>query len=642
MTRLGSVKHWYRRLRPGLVPWLVAAVATAVLIPMHPFTGDLDRGTILAIAGLILGIAVVTVGFVGVLAQHLTETYARSLVKALLRRSTWQTAAVAEGASVVVMVGLALWRADLTTGAVAAVALCASMAASWAALLHQFQHFDPVSLIELDMEDALRRLVAEKGEPAAARQPSQSILSLILSGARKGDTDVVYAGLSAWNAILERYLQLHTVVWNDEYFYWVYARVEELIEQNARESVGLVLPAIVEGMTTLGSTAARVRNPLNAGLDEGTALLTEALVHVVELSGMSKRSPAAELAAQGIGEIGLSCLEADKFIVLQQPIEALLKVAIGTAATVPGVSRRAMIGLARQLLVLAESESPDVMRGADAERIVQRVPAVVAGDAGGDGGPSYILVAPMSEISIARLTQALAQAGDREHGAYRRRQWDGLVSAVASLCPAIYARRTRGSYVGAGTIETAAATILGLLAVDSREAIDKLIVDLSRWLIELTVVEEEEHHPADEVIGAVCLATYEASSPPNSERHSLREISTVLADGVRSAGTPQRRHLSPILRQVGAAALHFGDEGFARHLAASTLPDEPGQQRGIGVNSDPFTFGGLGQPHRIRRPGVLMAAVQEFHRYPSLQQGFLAIEEQMHAARTRKSRRRPE
>jgi hypothetical protein len=628
---------WRQKLVPGLIPWAAAFLAAVALVVLHPFTGDLDRGSILAIAGLILGIAAVTVGLISVLAQHLSETYARSLVKALLGRSTWQSAAIAEAVSLIVVLALALWRSDLTTGAVAGIALCASLFASWNALLHLFRHFDPVGLIELEKEDALQRLQAEEGAPATARQPSESILSLIVDGARKGDTDVVRAGLSAWNEILQRYLQLHTVVWNDEYFYWLYARVEELIERNAKESVGLVLPAIVEGVSTLGSTAAKVRNRLNANLDEGTTLLTEALVHVVELSATSRRSPAAELAAQGIGEIGLSCLEVEKFTVLQDPVEALVKIAIGTAEKVPGLSRRAMVALGQILLALAASESNDVMRSANAERIVKHLPQVIARDAGKDIGPSYVLVAPMSEVSLARLVQALAVARDNEDRDYRQRSWDNLATAVAGLVPEIYARRSRGSYLGPGTIETAGATILGLLCVEPRDAIDEVVEGLARWLNELSLADGEQHHPADEVMAVVCPATYVASDPPGTQRQVLRGVSSNFANGVRKANAQQRRRLSPILRQVGAAALDFGDQPMADLMAANTLPPLP-RQSGIGLDLDPFSFGLHGIPILLSRPGLPLPSLPNVGQDPALQQRFLALERQAHVARPRRSR----
>ena len=69
LSRFSGVRLWQ-----AVLPWIVALIAAAVLLWRRPFTSDLDRGSIFAIAGFILAILAVTFGLVAVLGQHLAET----------------------------------------------------------------------------------------------------------------------------------------------------------------------------------------------------------------------------------------------------------------------------------------------------------------------------------------------------------------------------------------------------------------------------------------------------------------------------------------------------------------------------------------------------------------------------------------
>ena len=74
---------------------MIAAPAV-VLGLVHPLRVQLDRGSILAIAGFILAIVALTFGLLTVLYKHLAETNARALVRAVDRGSMWKSTVVAE------------------------------------------------------------------------------------------------------------------------------------------------------------------------------------------------------------------------------------------------------------------------------------------------------------------------------------------------------------------------------------------------------------------------------------------------------------------------------------------------------------------------------------------------------------------
>ena len=609
-------------------PWAIAALATGLLMVLHPFKGQLDRGSVFAIVALLLATAAVTVGLVSVLAQHLSETYARSVVTPLLSRSTWLIVAVCEGLGVGALVALTLWRTDMSTGAAAGFVLAASLSTSWAAVLQLFKHFDPVSLIRLQRDDALRRLQHEGGTATAARQPSESILSLIVTGGAKSDIDVVTAGFSAWNDILARYLQMNALVYYDEYISWLYARSQELVERHAKDSVGLILPTVVEGVTALGKTAGAYRNPLNAELDEGSYLLCETLKHVVELSGTDRRSPAANLAADGIAGIGKACVAAEKFAVLTTPVKTLIAIGAATAEPLPYTSRIASAGLAELLFRLAESHSLDVMRHANAEDIAEGLHKIIGHERGGLG-PGHGLVAPMSQFSLPRLCQALA-AAPAEDEDYHRRQWDNLVLSLAGLHREIFNHPRPDSSQRMYTVEAAATTILCLLTIGQREELIRAITELSALLIDAALAERQPMH-AEDALAAACLTTYYASVSAAGAEARLRAVSVSAANRIREAEPQVRRRLSPILRRVGATALRFNDAEMARIMAESVgaEPMSPYPRKSIG--GDPFDLGTGGHTHvGLGRPGVNMVDVPTSFQDPELQGRLLQMEAELH------------
>jgi hypothetical protein len=616
------------RLIRGIGPWVAAAAGSLLLVVWNPFTGSLDRGSILAVGGLILAIAAVTVGLVSVLAQHLAETYARSLVYALLGRSTWLIAAAGESLGLVLLVVLALWRPDESAGAVAGVVLVCSLYASAAAVLQLFWQFDPLSLVRLQTVDALERLVRARGAPEATRTPRQSILSLLVTAAGKADTEVVAASLAAWNQILDRYLSLHTTLWNDEYLYWLFARCEELLEQHARESVGLILPTVVEGVSALGVTSAAHTNALNAALDEGTFLFTESLVHVVQLAGTSKRSPAAQMAADGLGQIGEACVSAGKFAVLQAPIDALIKVGVGTAANLPDIASRASIGLSKILLVVAAADDDDVMRLATAEDIVQGLALIVEKEKPGLG-PGHFLVAPLSDLSVPRLCQALVLAPEEQRVAMRRRPWDELALVTGRLPMTIAKHQSKTPMVRESAVEAAGTTILAILAGDQREALLKLVEELSTWIVGMAIDQRNSPASAD-ALSAVSLACYVSSDPPRGDRATLRKVVLDVADRIRMASPATRRRLSPVLRRIGATALYFEDGEMADVMGGSTLTKSPSGYPSSQPDAPFEVSRGLGMPYRLTRPGVKVVPASTFFADPELQARFLKLEQEKH------------
>ncbi len=168
-------------------PWTWLVAAAGAILAADPLRAVLDRGSVLAIAGLLLGVVAITFGFVAILAQHLSEMYSRTLVRVLYERSAWRTTVVAEGIGTVVVVVVALWRPDQSAGACAVLILTVSLTESWGALTQLLGQFDPIGLIAHQRADAMEQMTAATGHVQVALTASQAILNLVSAAAAKGD-----------------------------------------------------------------------------------------------------------------------------------------------------------------------------------------------------------------------------------------------------------------------------------------------------------------------------------------------------------------------------------------------------------------------------------------------------------------------
>ena len=357
----------FRAQSRAVWPWFATGVAISGLLVADRVPGSLDRGSILAIGASVLAIVAVTFGVVAVLAQHLSETYARAISELFNRTAIWKIAVVSEGIAFVLSVTLAYWRPDATSGVVAILLAATSLVESWFAITQLLNYFDATVIIESLKVDALAAIEREPDKSSAAIQPSQAILNLILIAARKGDVEVVGSGLAAWNDILGRYLASASIVYGDPYLYWLEGRCGELVEEYAQQSIGLVLPVVVRGIGYLARSTASSRNPLNAALDEGTALFVRTLRSAVMITGQAPRSTAAGEAIEGIGAASLACLDVGKFTVAQFPIDELKTIGLAASTLAPGIASQSTIKLCETALALAKANSNDVMRLADAE-----------------------------------------------------------------------------------------------------------------------------------------------------------------------------------------------------------------------------------------------------------------------------------
>lgn len=608
--------------------WLFAGAVTAWLLLAHPFMGELDRGSILALAGLILAIVAVTFGLVAVTAQHLSETYSRSLVEALYKRSIWRMVVLGEGVGALYVVALSLWSPDMTSGAVGGVVLLASMIQSWRALTQLLHHFDPLGLIQVRRAEAVDHLNKAEHPDAVATTAAQTILSLMLSGAAKGDTDVIAEGMAAWNVLLLSYLKVAVLSWSDPLVSWIYARSEELVEQYAQESVGLVLPVVVEGLEALGKTTASYRNPVNPDFDEATWQMVRVLKTAVQVSGASRRSPAAPIAARGVGSIGQACVAASKFTTLQHPVSVLTQIGLGTATPAIDVASQASIALANLVILLANTESKDVMRYANAETATDGLQKIALA-AGGEIGPAHFLVAPLSQSSLPRICQVLECAAAREPDATQAANWDRLASRMASFCCDLSNNAEVGHIVRCNAVESTGALIHGLLAVPLRQSIIELIERTTTRLLRVALEDADGRLSADQALSEALLAMYYAANAEPIATEAPRQVVLTTINATEQADEQMRWRLARGFRKIGAAAIQYGDNETAMAVAKAAPPRRPSMSKQIRLVEDAFEFPfGRSNTNLLTARGLVVQDWPNHHLNPQHQRAYLEVEQQ--------------
>jgi hypothetical protein len=615
-------------------PWPYAFIAALSVTVFQPFPGDLDRGTILAIAGLDLVVVAAAFGLLALLAQHLAESYSRRMLSSLLTTLNWQWTLGAQGVGVVYVVALALWRPAISTGVAATVLLSIGLIESWRLLRQLLDRFDPVELVRAQTNEGLRRLSLAPAPQLTdvAVADCESILQVLVAAGDRADTTVVRECFQGWNRVLQEYVARADLFFNDGLLYWLFARCQEMVEKYARESAALVLPVVVEGVTLLGTTTARHRNRLNPAVDEGTYHAVRVLKVAVLLAANASLSTAADQAMIGIGAIAEACLDSAKLETLQEPIAALIQVGRSSAKVSTTVASRAAINLARILLRLAHLNQPDVMIDANAETASDGLCAIVR-EAKGHLTPGHFLVAPLTEDNLARVVFELAQAAGRS-GKSRWTAFDRAARQIADLGLELATRPLDGDVVTvpSNAVESVAALLVAVMSIQSRDPWPKIISELVPAYVKLGLEDEQGRLHVERGLGSVLLALYYGSKATLEVEGLYRKLIADAAEAITGAGRHQRRRLSVALRLVGAAAMHYADVETAQSAAAAVLPRRPNTSKAIGLTDDLFEsdyFASQLGVNPIARRGLPDPAFPNYHLDEKSRRDYLELETRM-------------
>jgi hypothetical protein len=251
--------------RVAPVPLSVLAVALIVLQP-SPDTVELDA--LIAIAGIVA--TVLSLGFTVTLlvAQHTAERHARALYAEFRREGGWLRVLAWLAVGVVVIVAASLLRPTLST-AFASLTLAVALGLYAASLLPQLlDSLDPTKLAERltdrsvlalkDIAQSYPRVYVEGALKPVAAQGIEIASGIAVQGITSNDKEVVRAGFAGMRRVLVAYIEgSPTRGWDTEIINHAFHDMGDAVRRCLKESPVLILPAVVEELTTLGDESQR-------------------------------------------------------------------------------------------------------------------------------------------------------------------------------------------------------------------------------------------------------------------------------------------------------------------------------------------------------------------------------------------------
>ncbi len=613
----------------AIAAWILAFIAASLIIAIHPgLSAPLDRVAILTIAGMNLVAVSVTFGVLGIQTQHLAETYTRAVAHVAARRARWPTILAAQALGIVYVVFAALLIPTLASGAAATVLLGVGLASNGFALYEFLQRFDPIRLLRLIRESAraaLQRVDAHTESSVVSTV--QPILDLIIRGAEKSDTEVVEEGMSAWRHVLQRYLQVIEPGWNDQLLEWLFARCEELVETYAPRSAGVVLPTLIVGTRELGVVCARYVNPLNRDLDMGTHSACRVLRRAVLRSINAHLSPSADLATAGITRLGEACIEVGKVTTLQEPIRILRSIGTSTTETWPHVASRACAGLAQLAIEVAETGAQHIMAEECVGQAIEGI-AEMVGHPDQWAGPANAVTVPLGTYTLPRLCRALAGAGAQDRDAGNWTRWDGLLEGAADVAFGMPGRDNLSIAIRSNALQCCQEFLLVLLSLPYRQVSTKIVADRFKPFVAVAIADDGRLH-GKRLLGELLLFAYYRSFELAEARLLLRQLITESASSIAGLDVRHRRRLVPILRRVGAAAIHLGDDEIAQAMAKASLPPQPTRSKAIHLPEDLFEPGDWWGETFHHRPGLPDLRLKNHHLDSEAQRKYLELERQI-------------
>ncbi len=384
------------------------------------------------------------------------------------------------------------------------------------------------------------------------------------------------------------------------------------------------------GIEALGRTSGLYRNPLNADHDEGTYWAVRVLQLAVTESAHADSYPAAQQATEAIKEVALACVTARKNVTLQAPLQSLVEIGIANAEEAIDVASRATIGLVETTILLCASDQRDVMVRSNAETAVRGIRDITM-KAGGALGPGHFLVAPLTKSNLPVLVQRLEEAASRTREMRQDSPFDYMASSMADLSVDLQVHPTAGYMVRPNAIDATGCIIVGLLMVPAREPVFRVIHRLTNWLLSLSLRDASlERHATPALAWTLLAAYYRSRQWPEAETFLRALIIDVLktSEGAEDDG---RRRMSPGLRQIGAAAMHFNDNEIATGVARATLPLEKGgpdefQDLGaFAIDYFDLSFSPL------QRPGLMVPTLGDYHLDEVCRRHYLELEALVHS-----------
>ena len=651
-----------RRVRArslGIAGWLLILGSVALFL-QNPDRRDLDAAVIVTVASL-LGLAL-SIAFAAtlLLAQHMSERHARSVLAEFRRDRSWIFLLALLAASVCVAVAAALQQPTMSTGWSSFLLLAGVFLVAGDRYPSLLDTLDPVLLTARMSDRAIRDLVRDarvkqplerdKRLVASLQQGVERVTGVARQAIKAEDPEVLRAALDGVRRQLAAYMKSVSLISiEDSAADFTLQRLELTAQMAWETSTVVLLPAAVQEVRRIGLDAAEIHNPLNRDWEPLTYRICELLGEMAKRSLVDDRSAAPGMATAAIGDVARQLVRSGRPTPAGQHIELLEALAVGTiGSNQSAVTLHAVHGLAQ----VADEAARSPVLGEAAGIYEKACRAVISTASAYRGKPRKMLgsadsavlpvVGPLAYPNLASL-MLLGVAAERSQdstGDYVP-GWARFDDAAAGLFdlalgmafdPAIHLiiRSDAGMVVYSA--------LAGLMAMASEPSSvaspDLLETWWSRYLTSLSTAIDNQtsHHDDLWRFGVLTLfALYNAAEPSRPEAvRSLglvRSAKSVLPPGLG------RADVDALWRTAGAAALAIGADDLAVEIAKETPapprrdPERPWREKPAFFRGSPLSASLVPPPLMRGVPSPKWLTHHEDHR---LQADVLALIDKEH------------
>jgi hypothetical protein len=631
-------------LRLATIVLLVVAIAVALAQPSRE-PAALDA--LVAIAGLLATVLSLGLTVTLLVAQHTAERHAHALYAEFRRERAWLGALASLGVGVIAIVTLSLLAPTISTAWAAlalAVALGLFAASLFPRLLDSLDRTELARRITDRIVRQLRRVTAKtsEGQREAQLKPIANrgldiASGLALEGVTSTDREVVRAGVAGVRRVLIAYVAgSPTRGFDAEVINYGFQHLEVAVGLCLERSPVLLLPVALEEITALGVESPTVLTAYDR-FDNMSVRLNSLFIDVAARTLTNDSSPAAAMAAGGIGDGGIALIKADRPDGVSDHIRRLRSIALAAL----GAERDHVVGqanheLAKLAFGLAQLNTRDTVPASlylDAcEAICQCVDGFVsrstsAGALMRDMAMTFVN-GPLANPNLAVVVVAGLDAHRKAKGRHGRDFVFGADALEHGLFR-LATYRTSVVMTPAYALDTAYSAMIGALTLEP----DSDIADrVSEWwleLVRLLLTTDAGRNLDSEAMMASLLLTgvYETESERPHVSRAMR-IKVLEALGVTQSITDEfeRRRTAMAWIPAGRAAIACGDEALANTISAAIATDVHALRALVAkrpwTDLEDFTFAGSFDPPV---PGILVRTLPQVHRQPEMIEKFESL-----------------
>lgn len=566
------------------------AVLAAALIILQPSPDPVELDALIAIAGIVA--TVLSLGFTVTLlvAQHTAERHARALYAEFRREGGWLRVLAWLAVGVAVIVAASLLRPTQST-ALASLTLAVALGLYAASLLPRLlDSLDATKLAErltdrsvhalTDIARSYPRIHVEGALKPVAAHAIEIASGIAIQGITSNDNEVVRAGFAGMRRVIVAYIEgSPTRGWDTEIINHGFQHMGDAVHRCLKESPVLILPAVVEELTTLGEETQRTLEV--DGNEAVSGRLNSLFLDIVRETLTNEESGGAAMAAAGIGASALALIRARSPNMVADHIRGLRSISLAAiGAEQDHVAGGAHVELSKIAVGLASMGTRDVMP----PRLFQNACAAFADSAEAFTQRMHTKGTLMSDLAWSWVTMphvpnnlalvvVAGVAADSRRGDRHRSEFGHGATALVHALVKLSAEGTGGLTHG-NAVRAAYLAVLGSLSLRVETRTPDLVSDLWITVVRRLIDPGVETLDEVEMLSQLLLAgTYEAGSSRPAAARMHEHLKEALGLTTAIADEWHRRRRARAWLGAGRAALGCGDQALAEAIAAGIRTD---------------------------------------------------------------------